>query len=210
MRLEIESAPDPPDRGLGQPGMSGHRGPGPVRIGTRRRLQGRDNHILDLIQQDRGRTTRPRLVGQHPGLPVSAPPQRESSCSSPSRRRPPATGDAATAFRHHGQTFGSMHPFDIGNAWSAGCAETCTSGVERRPGETPGGDACNAPQANRHSSTRGTTAFCGGLWQSPTTSTTFSTKNGLIVELERVHHVQLELEVAPDPADRRLGLTPDL
>ena len=83
MRLELEFLPDPPDRGLAQPAAGGHRGPRPVRGVGRALLQRRDHDVLDLIQQDRGRATRSRLIhqpvqaaGDEPPAPAGHRPRR--------------------------------------------------------------------------------------------------------------------------------------
>ena len=64
MMLQTEGTPDPRDRGLGQPGLCGHRPGRPVRGVLRRRLQGLDDHGLDLVVTDRARPARPRFVQQ--------------------------------------------------------------------------------------------------------------------------------------------------
>ena len=76
MRLEVELPPDPPDRGLGQPCVPPSR-PETSACPRRCGLQGGDQDLLDPVQQDRGRTPRPRLVDQpvqpepdEPGTPA--------------------------------------------------------------------------------------------------------------------------------------------
>jgi hypothetical protein len=64
VRVEAEVPPDPTDRGLAQPGALGHPGPRPVGRLPGGLLQGRDHHLLDLVQRDRRRPARPVLVDQ--------------------------------------------------------------------------------------------------------------------------------------------------
>ena len=76
MRLELERPPDPPDARLRQPGPLGHLRPRPVRGMLRGRLQRRDHHVLDLLGSDRGRPSRPLVIGQavQPQLHEPRPP----------------------------------------------------------------------------------------------------------------------------------------
>jgi hypothetical protein len=76
VRFELEPLPDPPDRGFAQPAALSHRGPGPVGGVLGQLLQGRHHHILDLVEQDRGRPTGTLFVqqtvqtgGHEPGSP---------------------------------------------------------------------------------------------------------------------------------------------
>ena len=64
MRLEVELAPDPADRGLAQPAACCHRGPRPVRGVGRHLLQRGGDDLFHLVQQDRQRPARPRLISQ--------------------------------------------------------------------------------------------------------------------------------------------------
>ena len=81
--LEVEPPPDPPDRRLRQAAARGHRGPRPVRRVRRGLLQRRHHHVLDLVEQDRRRPARARLVDQtlepvrhEPGTPAGHRPWR--------------------------------------------------------------------------------------------------------------------------------------
>lgn len=64
VRFQLESAPDPSDRGLGQARALSHRLARPVRRVGRCLFQRRDDHLFDLVHQNRGRAARPRLVDQ--------------------------------------------------------------------------------------------------------------------------------------------------
>src|ERR1039458_8332087 len=74
VRLEVELAPDPPDGGPGQAAAPGHRGPGPVRGVLRGLLQRRGDDVLDLVQQDRRRPARARLIGEPVAPLLGEPP----------------------------------------------------------------------------------------------------------------------------------------
>ena len=58
------------------------------------------------------------------------------------------------------------------------------------------------------SSTHSTTAFSGGLWYSPTTSTTFSTNSGSVDSLKVSCRCGLRSNSLPDPPDGRLATAP--
>ncbi len=78
VRLEVEAAPDPPDRGPGQATTLRHRRARPVGGVPRCFLQRRDHHVLDLVHRDRRWPARTRLVHQtlqtvtgEPGPPLA-------------------------------------------------------------------------------------------------------------------------------------------
>jgi hypothetical protein len=66
--LETEVLPDPTNGRFRQPAALGHRRPRPVRVPTHLRawygLQRRDDHVLDLVERDRGRPAGAGLVLQ--------------------------------------------------------------------------------------------------------------------------------------------------
>ena len=62
--FEVEPLPDPTDRGRAQAAALGHRGPRPVGGVGRHLLQRRHDNVFDLIEQDRRRPARARLVRQ--------------------------------------------------------------------------------------------------------------------------------------------------
>ena len=91
VRLEVEFLPDPPDGRLRQPRAPGHRGPRPVRVLARGRFQGGHDHVLNLVQQDRRRPSRPRLIVQAvqaPGDEPGPPPLHRRLIHPQGRRRP--------------------------------------------------------------------------------------------------------------------------
>jgi len=76
--LELELLPDLPDRRLRQTGPLRHLRATPVRRVRRCRLQGRDDHVLDLVHADRGRPSGALLVAEpveamldEPGPPLA-------------------------------------------------------------------------------------------------------------------------------------------
>jgi hypothetical protein len=102
MRLEVELAPDPADRGLGQAGPPGHRGPGPVRGILRHLLQRRGDDLFHLVQQDRRRPARPGLVAQpvQPAGQEPVPPPRHRRLPHPQLRRDHLIVPALRAGQH--------------------------------------------------------------------------------------------------------------
>ena len=76
---------------LRQPGTLRHRGPRPVRRVRRGLLQRRGDHVFDLVEQDRRRPTRARLVDQ----PVQPRRRRTGAATWPpcARRHPQSVGD---------------------------------------------------------------------------------------------------------------------
>lgn len=123
VRFEVETPPDPPDRGPVQPDAFGHRNPRPVG-GTRRHLvEGEGDHLLHLIEQDRGRSARARFVGQA-GQPVL-----DEAFTPLGHRRAPTHPDPVAPWVLN--AFGSAHPSTIwqrsayaqGAAGGVGCCD---------------------------------------------------------------------------------------
>ena len=87
--LEVEVAPDPPDRRARQPRLLGHRRPRPVGGVGGLGLQRRHQHVLDLVQRDRGRPAGPVLVDQpvQTRLHEPATPLADRGLRDPHRRR---------------------------------------------------------------------------------------------------------------------------
>ena len=81
MRLQPESTPDPRDRALGRARLRSHRPGRPVRGIPRGRLQGLDDHGLDLLVGDRAWSTRLGAVKEsvEPISDEPVPPLRDSS-----------------------------------------------------------------------------------------------------------------------------------
>jgi hypothetical protein len=154
VRLELEAPPNPPDRRLAQPGAGCHRGPGPARGVRRGLLQRGDHNVLDLVEQDRGRTAGAGLidqslepVGDEPAPPaVTVPGVTRNRAATSALDRPSA--QASTIFDRSANAWAVTARRDHRVSCSRSSPVT-TSSAFGRPDRRPSTSPSHRDRANR-------------------------------------------------------------